>query len=191
MVSNARDDFPDPDRPVMTTRESRGSSTVTSLRLCSRAPGTTIWFWRLDIRPPLSLRRWRTDFANGCSLRAGKAHGRGQKPCIQQLLLEVGEQRLDLQLLPRGPAEQLPRVVLAAVRVDIGTEPLADRTELARANVLVDIRDVVVERAPELGGHQVADRVRREVADHPRAPVDVLQDALLDRRHLEPHEAVR
>src|SRR6478735_7309726 len=112
MVSNARDDFPDPDSPVMTTSESRGSSTVTFLRLCSRAPVTTIWFWRLDIRPPLSLRRWRTDFPNRCSLGAGNAHGRGQKPCIQQLPLEVLEQRLDPQLLPRGPAQQRPRVVL-------------------------------------------------------------------------------
>src|SRR3954452_21595858 len=163
MVSNARDDFPDPDRPVMTTRESRGSSTVTSLRLCSRAPVTTIWFWRLDIRPPLSLRRWRTDFPNRRSLRAGNARRLGQKSCIQQLCLEVGEQRLDLQLLPRGAAQQLARVVLAAVRVDAGTEPLADRAELARPNLLVDIRDLVVERPPQLGGHQVADRVRREV----------------------------
>src|SRR3954470_3750569 len=45
MVSNASDDLPDPDRPVMTTSESRGSSTVTSLRLCSRAPETTMEDW--------------------------------------------------------------------------------------------------------------------------------------------------
>src|ERR1700754_3112513 len=138
MVSNASDDFPDPDSPVMTTRASRGSSTVTSLRLCSRAPVTTIWFWRLDIRPPLSLRRSRTEFPNRRSLRAGNAHGRGQKSCIQQLRLEIGEQRLNLQLLARGPPQQVARVVLAAVGVYAGTEPLADRTELARANLFVD-----------------------------------------------------
>src|SRR3954467_4449235 len=40
MVSNARLDFPDPDRPVNTIREARGSSSDTSLRLCSRAPLT-------------------------------------------------------------------------------------------------------------------------------------------------------
>src|SRR5690349_5032844 len=162
MVSKASEDLPDPERPVMTTSESRGSSTVTSLRLCSRAPVTTIWFWRLDIRPPLSLRRWRTDFPNRCSLGAGNAHGLGQKPCIQQLRLEIGEQRLDLQLLPRGAAQQLAAVELAAVHVYAGTQPLADWTELARANLLLDVRDVVIERAPELRGHQVADRVRRK-----------------------------
>src|SRR5450759_5162652 len=38
MVSNASDDFPEPDRPVKTINSSRGSRTSTSLRLCSRAP---------------------------------------------------------------------------------------------------------------------------------------------------------
>src|SRR5918998_4274189 len=42
MVSNASDDLPDPDRPVITTSASRGSSRLMSLRLCSRAPETTI-----------------------------------------------------------------------------------------------------------------------------------------------------
>jgi hypothetical protein len=42
MVSNANDDLPEPDRPVMTTSLSRGISTVMFLRLCSRAPTTTI-----------------------------------------------------------------------------------------------------------------------------------------------------
>src|SRR3954454_16147266 len=44
MVSKARDDLPDPDSPVMTTSLSRGISTSTFLRLCSRAPLTTILF---------------------------------------------------------------------------------------------------------------------------------------------------
>src|SRR5712664_1728759 len=42
MVSKARDDFPEPEIPVSTTRRSRGSSTVMFLRLCSRAPRTTM-----------------------------------------------------------------------------------------------------------------------------------------------------
>src|SRR6266480_1056068 len=41
MVSKARLDLPDPDRPVKTIMESRGRSSETSLRLCSRAPRTT------------------------------------------------------------------------------------------------------------------------------------------------------
>src|SRR3954471_1914613 len=100
MVSNASEDLPEPDSPVMTTSESRGSSTVTSLRLCSRAPVTTMEFWRLDIRPPHSLRGRRTCSANRCSLTAGNPHGRGQQPGVEQLGLQVGKPRLDPQLLP-------------------------------------------------------------------------------------------
>src|SRR5215213_218602 len=61
MVSNASDDLPEPDRPVMTTSASRGSATVTSLRLCSRAPETTIWACR---DTPSSVRNARTDLSN-------------------------------------------------------------------------------------------------------------------------------
>src|SRR5689334_6872090 len=45
MVSKARLDLPEPDRPVMTTSWSRGISRSTFLRLCSRAPRTTILSW--------------------------------------------------------------------------------------------------------------------------------------------------
>src|SRR6202522_2726946 len=41
MVSNAREDFPEPERPVKTTSRSRGRSKETSWRLCSRAPRMT------------------------------------------------------------------------------------------------------------------------------------------------------
>src|SRR6058998_1011349 len=41
MVSKARLDFPEPESPVMQMRAFRGSRTVMSLRLCSRAPWTT------------------------------------------------------------------------------------------------------------------------------------------------------
>src|SRR5205809_3015668 len=43
MVSKARLDLPDPDRPVITVRLSRGISTSIPLRLCSRAPRTEMW----------------------------------------------------------------------------------------------------------------------------------------------------
>src|SRR5688572_7068571 len=42
MVSNARLDLPDPERPVTTIRLSRGISTETFFRLCTRAPWTAI-----------------------------------------------------------------------------------------------------------------------------------------------------
>src|SRR5262249_13854141 len=61
------DDLPEPDRPVITTRLSRGSSTSTFFRLCSRAPRTTI-FW------PLMLPRnssWSGVAERGRSYRRG------------------------------------------------------------------------------------------------------------------------
>src|SRR5262245_41554539 len=42
MVSNARDDLPEPDKPVITTSWSRGRSTSMFLRLWTRAPRTAI-----------------------------------------------------------------------------------------------------------------------------------------------------
>src|SRR5215467_1281388 len=48
MVSKASEDLPEPESPVMTTSLSRGISTSMFLRLCSRAPLTTI----LSIRAP-------------------------------------------------------------------------------------------------------------------------------------------
>src|SRR6516165_9742765 len=40
MVSNARLDLPEPERPVTTMRRSRGTSSEMFLRLCTRAPCT-------------------------------------------------------------------------------------------------------------------------------------------------------
>src|ERR1700739_1752248 len=42
MVSKARLDLPEPDRPVTTTRLSRGNSSETFLRLWTRAPCTAM-----------------------------------------------------------------------------------------------------------------------------------------------------
>ena len=44
IVSKANEDFPDPDRPVITTNFSLGISRETFFRLCSLAPFTTIFF---------------------------------------------------------------------------------------------------------------------------------------------------
>src|ERR671927_266346 len=51
MVSKAREDLPLPERPVTTTITSRGRETVTSFRLCSRAPRTTIWLSAIAHHP--------------------------------------------------------------------------------------------------------------------------------------------
>src|SRR5262245_53342988 len=56
MVSNARLDLPEPERPVTTTRLSRGISTETFFRLCTRAPWTPIVVRTLAFVPS-ALRR--------------------------------------------------------------------------------------------------------------------------------------
>ena len=42
MVSNTRDDLPEPDTPVKTVMARLGMRSETSLRLCSRAPRTSM-----------------------------------------------------------------------------------------------------------------------------------------------------
>src|SRR3954471_13593509 len=44
MVSKASDDLPEPDSPVITVSLSRGISTSTFFRLCSRAPRMEMFF---------------------------------------------------------------------------------------------------------------------------------------------------
>src|SRR6185436_8493473 len=46
MVPKTSDDLPDPDTPVKTVSRRLGMSTLTSLRLFSRAPWTRIRSWR-------------------------------------------------------------------------------------------------------------------------------------------------
>src|SRR3954465_8958855 len=112
MVSKASDDLPEPESPVITTRESRGSSTLTSLRLCSRAPVTTMEFWRLDIRPPYILRTPRTQSTNRRSLTPGTAHRRGEQARVREFALQVLGPGLDAEVLPRRPPQQLARLEL-------------------------------------------------------------------------------
>src|SRR3569623_398821 len=69
MVSNASVDFPDPDRPVKTISVSRGSSSETLRRLCSRAPRIT----SLSDTPPRLSASGRND--DGLPVRP--THGDG------------------------------------------------------------------------------------------------------------------
>src|SRR5215208_3443453 len=88
----------------MTTRASRGIATVTSLRLCSRAPVTTIWDWR-DTRS--SVRNGRTESSNTrscsssvvrksgrrCPMRIGSGFSCGEASMIRWAPWEVGVDR--------------------------------------------------------------------------------------------------
>src|SRR5215217_7367376 len=103
----------------MTTSESRGSETLMSLRLCSRAPETTRDSER-DIRPPEIL-GVRTD------VRSGRG---GEDARVRELFPQVPQERIDLQVRAGDAPEQLARQELAAVAVDVLAQPLAQRREL-------------------------------------------------------------
>src|SRR5215471_11337994 len=55
MVSKAREDFPDPLRPVMTVRVLRGISTSIFFKLCWRAPRTEILVIAIRTRSCIDL----------------------------------------------------------------------------------------------------------------------------------------
>src|SRR5579863_2095405 len=67
MVSKASEDLPEPDRPVITTRRSRGISRSMFLRLCSRAP-------LMIIRSAMLASRSLAGLGNSCAA-AGCARG--------------------------------------------------------------------------------------------------------------------
>src|SRR6185312_17266979 len=79
MVSNASDDFPDPDRPVMTTSASRGRDSEMSRRLCSRAPDMTIEFLFGGIHLPVYVPE--QTFARQCSRTLRRRREVGANRC--------------------------------------------------------------------------------------------------------------
>src|SRR4051794_12756213 len=107
MVSKARLDLPEPDRPVITVRLSRGISTSMSFRLCSRAPRTRIRPDMLDFpgsgvlesftlygipgrdwNPGAGLvcSPWNSEVRHGGQREQGDPSGQpGQRPGIPQL----------------------------------------------------------------------------------------------------------
>ena len=62
--------------------------------------------------------------------------------------------------------------------------------ELAARELRVDLRQVLAQARPQLGGDQVPERVRREVAEQPGAPVHVLQHALGGVGHVDAEQPV-
>src|SRR5690606_32342862 len=75
MVSNARDDLPEPLNPVKTTRRLRGISTSMFFRLCCRAPRTTILSGsKSDVLPRCPVYP-HAPFPRGGQPPRGPAHG--------------------------------------------------------------------------------------------------------------------
>src|SRR5215207_7114442 len=94
MVSNASEDLPEPEGPVMTVSARRGISRSRFLRLCWRAPRTTILsFMELKVmkRPALSRRpfQWTSRPSDGRRGPGARRHAIDPK---QQQRTDDGEQ---------------------------------------------------------------------------------------------------
>src|SRR4051812_31670117 len=103
MVSKASDDLPEPDRPVTTTSLSRGISTSMFLRLCSRAPLTTILFIA-----------WVTGSGRGRLRFWAFMRDSGSKAAVWPSNLITGERLLVLTLGEKGVAAVIVPVDRAA-----------------------------------------------------------------------------
>ena len=77
---------------------------------------------------------------------------------------------------------------LAAVPVQALAQPLVDLAERRPLDLLVGVREVAEQPLPDLHGEDVAELVRREVAEHAARPVDVLEHAAPVVRRPDPEE---
>src|SRR4029078_10163511 len=123
MVSNASDDLPDPDRPVMTTSASRGRDSEMSRRLCSRAPEMTIEFLFGVIRPPVYVPE--QTFARQCSrtLRRRREVGADRVSAVSPHRRPEGGERGLVAQAPVGPLRPQARVVEGVLRVAVDGRP--------------------------------------------------------------------
>src|SRR4051794_39339900 len=188
MVSKASDDLPEPESPVMTTRASRGMETVMSLRLCSRAPETTMESWRgihnqcmspADERAP-ARPRLADDAESGAARARHVARGvagadhqaiaAGLEPAVPEAPGEAGRARargarLGEAALERDPA---PAARAGAVAGRAG-EPLA--ADAAQGPVLLDREGDPRGLAERVGdGRAGADRDAGAAPRRPEAP---------------------
>src|SRR3954451_22138940 len=85
---------------------------------------------------------------------------------LRELLAEVPHVRLGVDLLRAdGAFERLAGRVLAPMAVEVLSEPIAQRSELSLLEPGLEVGQVGGDLLPHLGGDQIAERVRREVAD--------------------------
>src|SRR3954463_8146080 len=102
MVSKARLDFPEPERPVMQIRRCLGRRTVMSFRLCSRAPWTTS---SSGIRISIA----GCPDANACSFRGGPGAAPGpvvgmlHEPGADRVVQDVADRSLEVPLVADDP----------------------------------------------------------------------------------------
>src|SRR5215211_6474474 len=139
----------------------------------------------------------RRSFSRRRSARgpAADSAGDGEPVDLAELRAQVAHVGLGVDLRrARDALERLERRELAAVTVQVVSQPLAQRPELALLELVVQVGEVGDDALPDLRGDQVPEGVRREVADRAGRPVRVLQDAARVVRHLDleviPHAAV-
>src|SRR5260370_40168159 len=79
---------------------------------------------------------------------------------------------------PAGDApDQVARAEALAGPMDLFVQPILEPDELAAAEVGIEIAQVLPSLLHELGGVEVAERIRGEIAKPAHAPADVLQPA--------------
>src|SRR5262249_9140296 len=108
------------------------------------------------------------------------SHAAAPSAEIQWLVLfgEISKERPVVDRVCGGAAAKVSCAGLLALAVDFRVEPGLKPAELAAAKVVVQTGQVLAGLGHELGGVEVAERVRREVAKAAEAPVDVLQATL-------------
>ena len=87
--------------------------------------------------------------------------------------------------LPATALERLLRRELAAVLVKPLAEPLPQRREVTRLDLIVEVRKIPPQGLPDLHRHDVAEGVGGEVAEDAARPVDVLEHPVGVVRHLD------
>src|SRR5262245_45889301 len=93
------------------------------------------------------------------------------------LSAEMAKERLGGERAAGDSLAELVGAVAATVLVDVLVEPLPELDELALADLLVEVRDLLVDGFPELGGVEVPKRVCWEIANEADGPVNVLKTA--------------
>src|SRR5687768_17392036 len=85
-----------------------------------------------------------------CSLGGG---------CGAVLLAQICEVGLGVDPRAGRALERLLRHELPAVAVDVLAEPLAERRELAALELVVEVREILLDALPDLNAHHVAERI--------------------------------
>src|SRR5438477_8758108 len=108
-------------------------------------------------------------------LRERAGGGRQSYDLGCQLLPQVPDVRLGIDAAAGDTLDRLLRRELRTQAVEVLAEPLPEVVELAALEALVQIAEILERAFPDLHGHDIAERIRREVAERAARPVHVLQ----------------